>query len=135
MQGYLCSEPGRTVRVRIKNDQGFITVKGMGNHSGMSRFEWEKEIPVNEAFQLLELCEEGVIEKIRYEVPEKSGLTFEVDEFHGALEGLVLAEIELPSEDYPFVKPAWLGKEVTGDKRYYNSALAKKAVRSNKKSD
>ncbi len=123
-QGYLSSVPERTVRVRIKGDKGFITIKGIGSASGASRFEWEKEIPVAEVESLLQLCEPGVIDKTRYLV--KSGIhTFEVDEFYGDNKGLVVAEVELQSEDESFVKPAWLGEEVTGDARYYNSMLMK----------
>lgn len=123
-QGYLSSIPERTVRVRIKGDKGFITIKGIGNASGASRFEWEKEIPVREVEQLLAICEPGVIDKTRYLV--KSGdKTFEVDEFYGENEGLVLAEIELASEEEAFAKPEWLGIEVTGDSKYYNSMLIK----------
>jgi adenylate cyclase len=124
-QGYLSSVPERTVRVRIKGDKGFITIKGIGNESGASRYEWEKEIPVEEVKELLKICEPGVIDKTRYIVPEKSGLKFEVDEFYGDNEGLVVAEIELPSEDHPFEKPEWLGEEVTGDVKYFNSMLMK----------
>ena len=124
-QGYLSSVPERTVRVRIKGEKGFITIKGIGNKSGASRFEWEKEVPVNEIKKLLELCEPGVIDKTRYIVPEKGGLTFEVDEFYGDNQGLTVAEIELPSEDHPFEKPEWLGEEVTGEAKYYNSMLMK----------
>lgn len=123
-QGYLSSVPERTVRVRIKGDRGYITIKGIGSASGASRFEWEKEIPVSEVEQLLEICEPGVIDKTRYLV--RSGKhTFEVDEFYGENEGLILAEVELSSEDEVFVKPGWLGQEVTGDARYYNSMLMK----------
>ncbi len=123
-QGYLSSAPERTVRVRIKGDKGFITVKGIGSASGASRFEWEKEIPVGEVEQLLAICEPGVIDKTRYLV--KSGNhTFEVDEFYGENDGLVMAEIELSDENEVFVKPDWLGEEVTGDVRYYNSMLMK----------
>ena len=125
IQAYLSSVPERTVRIRIKGEKGFITIKGIGNKSGASRYEWEKEIPVDEAKKLLELCEAGTIDKTRYIVPEKSGLFFEVDEFYGDNDGLVVAEIELPSEDYNFIKPDWLGEEVTGDVRYYNSMLMK----------
>lgn len=124
-QGYLSSVPERTVRVRIKGEKGFITIKGIGNKSGASRFEWEKEVPVDELKALLELCEPGVIDKTRYIVPEKGGLTFEVDEFYGDNQGLTVAEIELPSEDHPFEKPEWLGEEVTGEAKYYNSMLMK----------
>ncbi len=123
-QGYLSSIPERTVRVRIKGDQGFITIKGIGSASGASRYEWEKEIPVQEVNELLELCEPGVIDKTRYLV--KSGAhTFEVDEFYGDNDGLTVAEVELSSEDEHFDKPDWLGEEVTGDVRYYNSMLMK----------
>ena len=125
IQAYLSSVPERTVRIRIKGEKGFITIKGIGNKSGASRYEWEKEVPVDEAKKLLELCEAGAIDKTRYIVPEKSGLFFEVDEFYGDNDGLVVAEIELPSEDYNFIKPDWLGEEVTGDVRYYNSMLMK----------
>ncbi len=123
-QGYLSSVPERTVRVRIKGDKGFITIKGIGSASGASRFEWEKEIPVAEVESLLQICEPGVIDKTRYLV--KSGNhTFEVDEFYGENQGLVVAEVELQAEDESFVKPSWLGQEVTGDTRYYNSMLMK----------
>jgi adenylate cyclase len=124
-QGYLSSVPERTVRVRIKGEKGFITIKGIGSKSGASRYEWEKEISVEEVNELLELCEPGIIDKTRFIVPETSGLKFEVDEFYGNNEGLTVAEIELPSEDHPFEKPEWLGEEVTGDAKYYNSMLMK----------
>ncbi len=130
IQGYLSSVPERTVRVRIKDDEGYLTIKGAADESGTSRFEWEMEIPVEEAEELLKLCEPGVIDKIRHIVPASGDLFFEVDEFHGNNEGLVIAEIELPDEDYPFEKPGWLGNEVTGDKRYYNSMLKKYPFRS-----
>lgn len=121
-QGYLNSNPERAVRIRIKGDKGYITIKGIGNASGASRFEWEKEIPLDEARQLMQLCENGGIEKTRYEV--RSGLhTIEVDVFHGNNEGLILAEIELKNENDSIIKPHWLGPEVTGDQRYYNSYL------------
>ncbi len=123
-QGYLCSVPERTVRVRTKGDKGFITIKGIGNKSGASRFEWEKELSLDEAKSLLELCEPGVIDKTRYLVPV-DGHTFEVDEFYGENEGLTVAEVELQSETEKFTKPAWLGEEVTGDVKYYNSMLMK----------
>ncbi|HOC48992.1 MAG TPA: CYTH domain-containing protein [Bacteroidales bacterium] len=123
-QGYLSSVPERTVRVRIKGDKGYITVKGIGSSSGASRYEWEKEIPVVEVEQLLAICEPGVIDKTRHLVASGKH-TFEVDVFHGENDGLVLAEVELSSEDEAFVKPAWLGQEVTGDSRYYNSMLMK----------
>jgi adenylate cyclase len=124
-QGYLSSVPERTVRVRIKGDKGFITIKGIGNESGASRYEWEKEIPVEEVNELLKLCEPGIIDKTRFIVPANDGLKFEVDEFYGDNEGLTVAEIELPSEDFKFDKPEWLGEEVTGDVKYFNSMLMK----------
>jgi len=123
-QGFLNSHKERTVRVRLKNDSGYLTVKGKSTSNGLSRFEWEKEIPLVEAEVLLKLCEVGIIDKMRYEV--KSGKhIFEVDEFFGDNEGLIIAEVELNSEDEYFEKPEWLGKEVTGDVRYYNSQLSK----------
>ena len=124
IQGYLSSVPERIVRVRINGEKGYLTIKGVSNLSGMSRYEWEKEIPVTEARELLSLCEPGVIDKTRYLV-QVGKFTFEVDEFHGENEGLVVAEVELNSEEELFEKPGWLGVEVTGDKRYYNSKLAK----------
>ena len=124
-QGYLSSVPERTVRIRIKGDKGFITIKGKSNESGLSRYEWEKEIPLNEAQELLKLCEQGIIDKIRYEV-EFEDQTFEVDEFYGENEGLTIAELELESEDSTFSKPDFLGNEVTGDNRYYNVQLSLK---------
>ena len=125
-QGFLSTVPERTVRVRIRDNKGFITVKGRSNKSGTTRFEWEKEIPLEEAQKLLVLCEPTIIEKIRYIIPTSNELYFEVDEFLGKNRGLLIAEIELPSEDFQFKKPNWLGKEVTGVVKYYNSMLAKK---------
>ncbi|NDI99601.1 CYTH domain-containing protein [Flavobacterium sp. LaA7.5] len=123
-QGYLNSHPERTVRVRIKGDKGYLTIKGMGNESGTTRMEWEVEISVLEAQELLRLCEKGAIDKMRYEV--KAGRhTFEVDEFFGENEGLVIAEVELEYENEAFEKPEWLGQEVTGDERYYNAYLSR----------
>ncbi len=124
MQGFLNTDPERTVRIRIKGDQGFITVKGIGNESGTSRFEWEKEIDVNDAEQLLKICEPGIIEKTRYEI-QSGRHTVEVDEFFGQNQGLIVAEIELNHENESFLKPDWLGKEVTGDPKYYNAQLSK----------
>lgn len=124
-QGYLSSVPERTVRVRIRGDRGYITVKGPCNESGMTRFEWEKEIAPADAEDLLALAEPGVIDKTRFLVRNTDGRhVWEVDEFHGDNEGLVLAEIELGDESEPFDIPSWLGEEVTGDPRYYNSMLA-----------
>lgn len=122
-QGYLNSNPERTVRVRIKGDKGYMTVKGISNESGLSRFEWEKEIPVDEAKELLLICEKGIIDKTRFEVKVGNHL-FEVDEFYGENQGLIIAEVELSSETETFEKPSWLGEEVTNDKRYYNSYLS-----------
>lgn len=125
VQGFLNTDPERTVRVRVKGNLGFLTIKGKSNKSGTSRFEWEKEIDLTEAEAILELCEEGTLEKTRYEIPAGKHV-FEVDEFHGENNGLVIAEIELNSEDESFEKPDWLGKEVTGDIKYYNSQLSKR---------
>jgi adenylate cyclase len=122
VQGYLSSIPERSVRIRLKDDKGFITIKGKPGVSGASRYEWEKEIPVQEANELLQLCEPGIIDKIRHLVSYKNYI-FEVDEFFGENEGLIIAEIELDTEEDDFPKPAWLGDEVTGDARYYNSML------------
>lgn len=122
-QGYLSSVPERTVRVRTKGDKAFITIKGASNETGMSRFEWEKEIPVDEANKLLLLCEKGVIDKTRFEVKIGNHI-YEIDEFYGENKGLVVAEIELHSEDETFERANWLGKEVTNDNRYYNSNLS-----------
>lgn len=124
-QGFLSTVPERTVRVRIRDHQGFITVKGIGNASGTTRFEWEKEIPVNEAENLLLLCEPAIIEKLRHIVPTNKNLFFEVDEFFGENIGLTIAEIELPQENTEFIKPSWLGEEVTGQQNYYNASLSK----------
>lgn len=127
-QGYLSSVPERTVRIRIKGEKGFITIKGNSNESGLSRFEWEKEINVSDARQLLLLCENGIIDKTRYEIVFNNK-TFEVDEFHGDNEGLTIAELELGSENELFKKPEWLGEEITGNKRYYNSYLSKNSYK------
>lgn len=122
-QGYLSSVPERTVRVRVKGEKGFLTIKGKGNASGISRYEWEKEIPVEEAKELLQLCEPGIIDKTRYLIRHEGHL-FEVDEFHGENDGLVIAEIELKNENENFSRPAWLGEEVTGNRKYYNAMLS-----------
>ncbi|WP_144960514.1 CYTH domain-containing protein [Gillisia sp. Hel_I_86] len=123
-QGYLNSHPERTTRIRVQGKIAFITIKGKSSASGLSRFEWEKEIPADEALELLKLCEPGVIKKVRYFVKSKE-FTFEIDEFSGDNKGLIVAEIELKSENDTFDKPEWLGEEVTGDLRYYNSQLSK----------
>jgi adenylate cyclase len=125
-QGYLSSVPERSVRIRRTGEKAFITIKGIGNESGTSRFEWEKEISLKDATALLKLCEPGIIDKTRYFIQEKSGLVFEVDEFFGDNEGLVIAEIELPDESYAFDRPDWLGEEVTGQVKYYNASLIKR---------
>jgi len=122
-QGFLSTDPERTVRVRVKGTQGYLTIKGKSNTSGASRFEWEKEIELNEAEALLKLCKKGIIDKIRYEVRNNTH-TYEIDEFFGDNNGLVVAEIELNSEEEAFEKPNWLGVEVTGDAKYYNSQLS-----------
>lgn len=123
-QGYLSSDPERTVRIRVSNTNGFITIKGASDHSGMKRLEWEKEIPVQEAETLLKLCLPTVIHKTRYLVDYKGNI-FEVDVFHDANKGLILAEIELESIEQKFELPDWIGEEVTQDKKYYNSFLSK----------
>lgn len=123
-QGYLCREGGNSARVRVRGEKGYITVKGPSLDGGLSRYEWEKEIPANEAWELLKLCHGGIIDKTRYLI-ECGKHTFEVDEFHGDNEGLVVAEVELESTGEEFASPPFLGKEVTGDKRYYNSSLTR----------
>lgn len=121
-QGYICSERGRTVRVRIRDNRGYLTIKGPSDETGTTRYEFEKEITLDEAQHLIKLCEPGLIDKTRYLV--KSGNhTFEVDEFYGENDGLVIAEVELQSEDEPFTKPDFIAEEVTGDRRFYNSSL------------
>ena len=124
VQGYICSARGRTVRVRIRDAKGYLTIKGAADAAGLSRYEWEKEIPLIEAQELMKLCEPGVIDKTRYLVRCGKHI-FEVDEFYGDNEGLVVAEVELASVDEDFEKPDFIGEEVTGDVRYYNSQLMK----------
>jgi CYTH domain-containing protein len=123
IQGFLTVDPERTVRIRIKGEQGFLTIKGISNEAGTTRFEWEKEIPVDQAASLLKLCLPGIIDKVRYEVKLEDHL-FEIDIFEGDNEGLIVAEIELSSVNETYPKPDWLGEEVTGDLRYYNSQLS-----------
>lgn len=123
-QGYLNSDPERTVRIRIKGESGFLTVKGKSNETGTTRFEWETELSLADARPLLRLCEPGIIEKTRYEV-RYGAHVFEVDEFEGDNQGLIIAEIELEDETENFEKPDWLGHEVTGDERYYNAFISK----------
>ena len=122
VQGYICSERGRTVRVRIRDERAYLTIKGPSENGGLSRYEFEREIPLEDGKQMMRLCEPGIIDKTRWLV--KSGKhTFEVDEFFGDNEGLVVAEVELAHEEEPYEKPHFIGKEVTGDRRYYNSQL------------
>lgn len=140
VQGYICSERGRTVRVRLRSNPlaadaepvatatnsdgvGYLTIKGPSVDGGLTRYEFEKQITVDEALSLLRLCQPGIVDKVRWLVPMPDGHTFEVDEFHGENEGLIMAEVELGAADEPFLRPAWLGEEVTGDRRYYNSQL------------
>lgn len=123
IQGYICRDSGRTVRIRIRDRKAYITIKGPAL-DGISRFEWEKEIEMADAEELILLSIGPVIDKTRYLVPFE-GHTFEVDEFHGDNEGLTVAEVELSDPDEPFSRPSWLGEEVTGQKRYYNSCLTR----------
>lgn len=129
VQGFLNTDPARTVRIRIMGDKAFLTVKGKGNKSGLSRFEWEVQISVEEAEALFHLVEPGTIDKMRYTIKVGDHL-FEVDEFFGENEGLLLAEVELSNEEEIFVRPSWLGAEVSGQKRYYNSQLGKNPYKS-----
>jgi CYTH domain-containing protein len=124
-QGYICNDRGRTVRVRTADDKGFLTIKGPANKSGTTRYEWEREIPLSEARALMELCEGQTISKTRFYVRSGSHI-FEVDEFDDANRGLIVAEVELHDEHEAFVKPDFIGEEVTGDVRYYNSQLIKR---------
>lgn len=124
VQAFLNRDPDRTVRVRIKGEKAYLTVKGRSNAAGTIRTEWEKEISLQDAQSLLPLCEPGKIEKTRYEVKAGNHI-FEVDEFYGENKGLIIAEIELKAENESFIAPSWLGKEVTGDVKYYNSQLSK----------
>jgi len=129
IQGYLNTDKERTVRVRLKGDIGFITVKGLSKNNGLSRFEWEKEITKEEAKALLKISEPGIIDKTRYEITVGNHI-FEVDEFYGDNEGLVIAEVELENENEIVKKPDWLGEEVTGNKKYYNSQISIKPFKS-----
>jgi len=124
IQGFLNTHKDRTVRVRLKGESGFLTVKGLSSKNGLSRFEWEKEITKDDALELLNLCEPGVIDKIRYEIKAGNHI-FEVDEFFGDNAGLIIAEIELEHENETFETPTWLGNEVTGQIKYYNSQLSR----------
>lgn len=122
MQGYISSMKGRTVRVRIRDEKGYLTIKGPSDQGGLVRYEFEKEISLQDARDLMKICEPGIIDKTRYLVPYE-GHIFEVDEFYGENEGLILAEVELNAPDEPFERPAFLGREVTGDRRFYNSCM------------
>ena len=121
-QGYLSKDPGRTVRIRITENQGLITIKGPSSADGKERLEWEKSIPLHDAMALMDLCLPEPLDKTRYWV-NYQGFVFEVDEFHGKQHGLVIAEIELQSANQNFPKPEWLGDEVTGNPAYYNSQM------------
>lgn len=122
-QGYIASGKGRTVRVRIRDEKGYLTIKGPSGKAGLSRYEFEKEIPLEDAQDLMLICEPGFIDKHRYLVPASDGHVWEVDEFHEDNDGLIMAELELQSEDEPFVLPPFIGREVTGDRRFYNSHM------------
>ena len=122
-QGYLCKEPGKTIRVRIRDAQAFLTIKSGKLREGLAKFEWEREIDVNDARELMKLCLPGEIQKTRYIIPITNERCWEVDVFHGRLDGLVLAEIELGDENEPVSLPDWIGEEVTGQPQYYNANM------------
>ena len=131
-QGYLCKEPGRTIRVRICDTRAFLTIKSSVLRQGIAKFEWEKEIALADAEEMMQICLPGAIEKTRYIIPctkfdiqctQDKGRKWEVDVFHGRLEGRVLAEIELEDENEPFERPEWIGEEVTGKPEYYNANM------------
>lgn len=129
-QGYIASGNGRTVRVRIRGDKGYLTIKGPSDKAGLAHFEWEKEIPLQDARDLMGICEPGIIEKTRYLVPSPDGRhTFEVDEFYGDNEGLIMAEVELADENEPYETLPFIGREVTGDRRFYNSHMRRNPYR------
>jgi CYTH domain-containing protein len=123
VQGYLCKEKGRTIRVRICDNKAFLTIKSSALREGLARFEWEREIDVADAKEMMQLCLPGWIEKTRYIIPCAGERKWEVDVFHGRLEGRVLAELELKDEHEPFDRPVWLGEEVTGQPQYYNANM------------
>ena len=123
-QAYLTTDLNRTVRIRIRDKKGYINIKGTAKVSGIMRFEWEHEIPLEDAKELMQLRKTGLVEKTRYIIPIENGLEFEVDEFHGDNEDLLMAEIELPSTDTAFEKPEWLGEEVTGNPTFYSAELS-----------
>ena len=123
-QGYICSTNGRTVRVRIRDNKGYLTIKGPSGLAGLTRYEYDMEIPLEDAYDLMRICEPGIIDKTRFLVKSPDGKhTWEIDEFYGDNEGLILAEIELAYEEEPFQKPDFIGREVTGDRRFYNSHM------------
>lgn len=134
IQGYFSTSPGRTVRIRVSDDNGFITIKGGVHKSWVGRYEWEKKIDLHDAQELMELCDAGVIEKTRYLIA-CGNHTFEVDEFYGDNEGLVIAEVELESVDETFETPKWLAREVTHQRRYYNASLARNPYKNWTKND
>ena len=123
MQGYLCKEPGKTIRVRIRDTRAFLTIKSSRLREGLAKFEWEREIDLADARELMQICLPGAISKTRYIIPTSNDRKWEVDVFHGRLDGLVLAELELGDEHETFDRPAWLGKEVTGEPQYYNANM------------
>lgn len=123
MQGYLCKEPGKTIRVRIRDTRAFLTIKSSLLRDGLAKFEWEKEIELSDAKELMQICLPGVISKTRYIIPADGERKWEVDVFHGRLDGLVLAELELGAENEAYTRPEWLGEEVTGQPQYYNANM------------
>ena len=123
VQGYLCKEPGKTIRVRIRDAQAFLTIKSGKLRPGIGKFEWEREIDLEDAKELMQLCLPNPIIKTRYIIPISADRKWEVDVFHGHKEGLILAELELESEDEPYSRPSWLGEEVTGQPQYYNANM------------
>ena len=133
-QGYIYSGKGKTIRVRIRDERGYLTIKGPSDKAGLCRYEWEKEVDLHDAEELMRLCEPGIIDKTRYIIPSGKH-TFEVDEFFGENQGLIMAEVELVSEEEPFEKPPFIGEEVTGDRRYYNSHLRENPYSRWKKND
>ena len=123
MQGYLCKEPGKTIRVRIRDTRAFLTIKSSRLREGLAKFEWEREIDLADARELMQICLPGAISKTRYIIPTNNDRKWEVDVFHGRLDGLVLAEMELGDEHETFDRPEWLGEEVTGQPQYYNANM------------
>ncbi len=123
MQGYLCKEPGKTIRVRIRDTRAFLTIKSSRLREGLAKFEWEREIDLADARELMQICLPGAISKTRYIIPTNNDRKWEVDVFHGRLDGLVLAELELGDEHETFDRPEWLGEEVTGQPQYYNANM------------